>query len=115
MARCRHRKRFPQQSKNQASAPNELIHSNLVGPLLIPSLSGSNFFVVFINDFLQKSWIYFMSSKAETFINFKILKQLIEGETKWKIETLRFDCGSEFTSTKFNNYCIENGIKQQLT
>jgi hypothetical protein len=56
-----------------------------------------------------------MSSKAETFINFKILKQLIEGETKWKIKTLRFDCGGEFTSTKFNNYCIENGIKQQLT
>jgi hypothetical protein len=81
MARCQHGKRFLQQSKNQAFVPSELIHSNLVGPLLTPSLSGSNFFVVFINDFLQKSWIYFMSSKAKTFIKFKFLKQLIEGET----------------------------------
>jgi len=113
MARCQHKKTFPQQFKNQTSTPSELIHSNLVGPLLTPSLNGSKFFMVFIYEFLN--WIYFMSSKAKTFIKFKFLKQLIEGGKKWKIKTLRFDHGGEFTSKEINNYCIKNGIKRQLT
>jgi hypothetical protein len=53
-----------------------------------------------------------MSNKAETFIKFKFFKKLIKGETKWKIKTLRFDHGGEFTSIEFNNYCIKNEIKQ---
>ncbi len=38
----------------RASKPPKLIHSDLVGPLPTPSLSGSTFFVVFIDDYSCK-------------------------------------------------------------
>ena len=31
------------------------------------------------------------------------------------IKCLRIDCGGEFTSQDFNDFCKENGIKSQLT
>jgi hypothetical protein len=51
-----------------------------------------------------------MQNKAETFAKLKNFKQQIEGETKKKIMMFKFDCGGEFMSKKFNNYCNEHGI-----
>jgi hypothetical protein len=48
--------------------------------------------------------------KAENFAKLKNFKQQIEGEINKKIKVFRFDCGGEFMSTKFNNYCNEHGI-----
>jgi hypothetical protein len=31
------------------------------------------------------------------------------------MKCLRTDCGGEFTSQEFNNFCKENGIKKQVT
>jgi len=51
-----------------------------------------------------------MQNKAKTFAKLIFFKQQIEGETNKKIMMFRFDCGGEFMSTKFNNYCNEHGI-----
>jgi transposase InsO family protein len=40
---------------------------------------------------------------------------MIENETREKVASLRTDNGDEFTSTKFNDYCRNNGIKWKLT
>jgi len=45
---------------------------------------------------------------------FKCFKNLVEKEANKTICCLRTDRG-EFTSTKFNQFCLEQGIKRQLT
>ena len=41
----------------------ELIHSNLCGPMSIRSLGGFWYYILFIDDFSQKTWIYFLKYK----------------------------------------------------
>ena len=49
----------------------ELIHSDVFGPVLVPSLGKSVYYVSFIDDFLRNIWIYFLWKKYEVFSKFK--------------------------------------------
>ena len=51
------RKGFPQKSISRASEPLELIHLDLCGPFPIPSLSGSEYFMVIVDDYSCFIWI----------------------------------------------------------
>lgn len=68
-----------------------------------------------IDDFSRKRWMYLLSEKGEAFEVLKIFKNLVEKETVACICCLRTDRGGEFTSSVFNQFCEEHGIKRQLT
>ena len=42
----------------------ELVHSDVFGPVTLPSLGGSMYYVFFIDDFSRKTWIYFLRKKS---------------------------------------------------
>jgi hypothetical protein len=48
------------------------------GPVSVPSLGGSLYYVSFIDDFSRKTWIYFMRKKLEVLEKFKEFKSLVE-------------------------------------
>jgi hypothetical protein len=74
----------------------ELVHSDVFGPVSVPSLGGSLYYVSFIDDFSRKTWIYFLRKKSEVFKKFKEFKSLVENQTDKKIKVLRTDNGGEF-------------------
>jgi hypothetical protein len=41
----------------------ELVHSDVFGLVLVPSLGGSQYYVSFIDEFFKKIWIYFLRKK----------------------------------------------------
>ena len=41
----------------------ELIHNDVFGPVSIPSLEGSLYYVSFIDDFSRNTWLYFLKKK----------------------------------------------------
>ena len=57
-----------------------LVHSYECSPVSTPSLSGYLYYVLFIDDFSRKAWIYFMKSKSETFSKFQEYKALVENQ-----------------------------------
>jgi hypothetical protein len=77
------RERLFKKSTHKAKQVLELIHSNLVDPLSKASLNKSRYFVVVIDDYIRKSWVYFMQEKSETSDKFKDFKSFVEAET-WK-------------------------------
>ena len=115
MASQQHRERFPKASPHRATQVLELIHTDLVGPLKVPSLSGSRFFIVFTDDFSRKSWVYFLKSKGEAFQKFQEFKAQVEKETGHPIITLRSDRGGEYLSNAFVAFCKNHGIHHQLS
>ena len=60
-------------------------------------------------------WIYFMKFKAEVANIFGKFKAWIETQSNYKIQVIRSDNGSEYTSEKFNRFCEDAGIEHQLT
>ena len=55
-----HQERFPKTILYRASHVLELIHIDLVGPFKAAFLSGSHYFIEFMDDYSRKSWVYFM-------------------------------------------------------
>ena len=73
------RKPFSNSSK-RSKGILDLIHYDLCGPMTTPSLGGFLYYVIFIDDFSCKTWIYFMEAKSETFAKFQEFKTFIENK-----------------------------------
>ncbi|MCF8701902.1 DDE-type integrase/transposase/recombinase, partial [Corynebacterium sp. MC-10] len=109
------RKSFPKKSSSRAQKPLELIHTDICGPIKPSSLGKSNYFLLFIDDFSRKTWVYFLKQKSEAFEVFKKFKAAVEKESGLHIKAMRSDRGGEFTSREFQNFCEKHGIRRPLT
>ncbi len=126
-----HRQLIPKKSHSRSTKLLELVHSDVNGPLEVPSLGGSRYFVTFIDDYSRWISLYTMKAKSETFDCFKRCHAMAERHTGSKIEsfniirrtrktaeklkTLRTDNGGEYLSNDFRSYLQEHGIQHQLT
>jgi hypothetical protein len=48
----------------------DLIHSDVCGPMSVESVSDFKYFVMFIDDYSKKTWIYFLKANDEVFDKF---------------------------------------------
>nr|KYP76422.1 Retrovirus-related Pol polyprotein from transposon TNT 1-94 [Cajanus cajan] len=99
----------------RASKKLQLIHTDVAGPQRTPSLKGNLYYILFIDDFTRMCWIFFFKNKSEVAEIFWKFKAKVENETGSKIQILRSDNGTEYTSEKFNQFCVNSGIEHQLT
>jgi transposase InsO family protein len=79
-----------------------------------PSLNGCLYYVIFIDDYSRKCWIYLLKAKSDTFDKFKEYKSFIEKKMGIHIRILRTDNGGDFESLQFEDLCKSKGIKRQL-
>ncbi len=91
-----HREMFEKGKAWRAKEPLQLIHSDICGPLEVPSISHAVYFLTFIDDFSRKSWVYFLKHKSDTFPKFKAFKSLVENDSRKNIKILRSNNGGEF-------------------
>lgn len=106
---------FPKQSETCAKDILDVVHSDVCGPINVPSVGGSKYFLTFIDDRSRRIFIYFMKSKDEVFDKFKEFQKLVERQTGKKIKILRSDNGGEYINAEFNKYLKESGIARQLS
>jgi hypothetical protein len=83
----------------------QLVHGDVFGPVSVPSLGKSVYYVSFIDDFLRNTWIYFLRKKSEVFDRFKEFKALVENQIEKRIKVLRTDNGGEFCGNEFEEFC----------
>ncbi|KAK2980575.1 hypothetical protein RJ640_017437 [Escallonia rubra] len=79
------------------------------------SLGKNRYFLLFIDDYSRKTWVYFLKQKSEVFSTFKRFKALVEKQSGYQIKAMRSDRGGEFISKEFKAFCEENGIRRPLT
>jgi transposase InsO family protein len=91
----------------------EIVHSDVFGPVPVPSLGKSVYYFWFINDFSRNTWIYFLRKKSQVFGKFKKFKALVENQTKKKTKVLRTDNAGEFYMNKFEEFCKKCSIARQ--
>ena len=106
---------FVKTGKTPKAEKLELVHTDVWGPSPVQSLSGSLYYVTFIDDSTRKVWIYFLKKKSEVFDIFRKWKAMVENETGLKVKRLRSDNGGEYTDQRFREFCANNGIKMEKT
>jgi hypothetical protein len=63
-----------------------LIHSDVSGPMPIPSLGKYMYYVSFIDNFSMNTWICFLQKKSKVFDKFKEFRALVENQIEKKIK-----------------------------
>ena len=99
----------------RAGAVLDQVHSDVCGPFSTVSTAKQSYFVIFINDFSRRCWIYFMQKKDQTFLKFCEFKALADKESRMKVKALRSDNSGEYISQQFKYFYTSKGIKRELT
>ena len=99
-----YRESFPKEMSYRVRAPLEIVHTNLCGPMQMPSSGGSIYFLTFIDDYSRKTWVYFLKYKSEAFGKFKEFNALVEKQIGLSIKVLRLHRGGEYKSNEFLDY-----------
>lgn len=110
-----HRQPFPKKSEHKACKPLELIHSDVCGPISIPSVGGSRYFVTFIDDNSRYTYVYMIKHKSEVLDRFTEFVEQTENLTGYRVKSLRSDNGTEYCSKAFEEYCKSKGIRKEYT
>ena len=82
----------------RASEPLELVHSDLCGPIDPTTYGGTNYYVLFTDDFTRMTHIYPLKRKtsAEVLERFREYRPEVEKQTGKSIKRLRTDGGGEY-------------------
>jgi hypothetical protein len=86
------KKTYPH-SNRKSNGILDLIHSDLCGPMVAPSMSGCLYYIIFIDDCYRKTWIYILKTKDESFSKFQDFKNLVENQTGRHIRVFITDNG----------------------
>ena len=92
-----------------------LVYSDVCGKMSTQSLSGSEYYLTFIDDKTHYTWVYILKRKDQVFEQFLEWKAMAEKSTGQELKVFRTDNGGEFTWTEFEGYLRKEGIKHELT
>ena len=68
------KKMFDKGNSWRAQSLLDLVHSDVVGPFLVPSFGKSRYALTFIDDYSHYTWVFFMAHKSEVFEKFLTFK-----------------------------------------
>ena len=97
-------------SQFQSTQPLELVHSDVWGPAPVSSSNGYKYYLLFMDDFSKYSWLFLLKHKSDVLATFKHFKATVETQLSAQIKFLRTDCGGEYTSNAFTDFCSSHGI-----
>uniref|UniRef100_A0A2N9FMC6 Integrase catalytic domain-containing protein n=1 Tax=Fagus sylvatica TaxID=28930 RepID=A0A2N9FMC6_FAGSY len=105
---------FPSSSFT-ATAPLELVHSDVWGPAPVTSINGTRFYVSFVDHFTRFTWLFPIKHKSQVLATFQHFTATMENILNTRIKVLRTDCGGEYTNSAFESFCSTRGILHQFS
>ena len=91
----------------------ELVHSDVWGPSPLTSPLGFNYYVIFVDDYSQFTWLFLLKHKNEVLFVFKHFKSMVETQFSSKLKILRTDNGFEYINNEFKSFCPTSDILHQ--
>ncbi|KAL8103113.1 hypothetical protein AgCh_027590 [Apium graveolens] len=103
-------------AKNRVSTtdPLQLLHLDLFGPERYVSLGGKNYAFVIVDDYSRFTWVLFLHTKDEAFVEFKDLITNLETRYSFKLKTIRSDHKGEFEKDSIT-FCKSRGITHEFS
>ena len=105
----------PHKSVDRESEPLDLIHSDICELDGTLTRHGHRYFITFIDDCSDFTYVYLMKNKSDAFDMFKTFKTEIENQANMKIKRLRSDRGTEYESNSILDFYKQHGIVHERT
>ena len=104
---------FPKRLNNQAKSPFELVNTDVWGPCRIVSTLGFQYFVTFIDDYSQCTWLFLKKNQAELYSIFQKFYVEIQTQFNISIRVLCSDNAREYFFPPFISFMSQHGILHQ--
>ncbi|CAI7778645.1 unnamed protein product [Closterium sp. NIES-53] len=104
-------------SHSRTTAPLQLIHSDIAGPLSYgATIGGARYLLTFIDDYSRHITVYLLRHRSEALSCFKAYVTRVHNmHSPHTIKTFRFDGALEFTSKAFTSFLTAHGIARHLS
>ncbi|CAM8951647.1 unnamed protein product [Rhodiola kirilowii] len=106
---------FPSKQTISTSAPLDMIHMDLCGPVNMVSRGGHRYILVKVDDYSRYTWTIFLFSKAQTYCEFEAWLKLMENKLDRKLTSIRTDNRTEFRNVQFLSLCRDKGIDHNFS
>ena len=109
-----HRNSFPS-GRHRASSVGELVHTDVCGPIEVPTPAGARFFVVFKDDYSGWCTTRILKNKSqveEELKNFIADMKTVKGAS---VKTIRSDNGGEYMSNDLQSWLCSHGIRHETS
>ena len=111
-----HRSTIPRQRLSQrANNLLDRVHSDVCGPIEVPSLGGSRYFVTFIDECSNWVTVFLLKRKSEVVKCYFEFESYAERQTGRKIRIIRSDRGGEYLNDSLEGHLKNRGIVHELT
>ena len=91
------------------SHPFSIIHSDVWGPSCVKNISGTRWFVLFVDDHTRITWVFLMKEKLEVGQVFQNFNTMIQTQFHTKIQIFRTDNAKEYFTHILGNYIQSQG------
>ncbi|GKB22141.1 ribonuclease H-like domain-containing protein, partial [Tanacetum coccineum] len=97
-------------SSSSVASSFDIIHSD-IWTSLIPSLSGFQYYVLFLDHYSQYVWVYPLMHKSDVLSKFHLFRNYVRTQFKCEIKSFQCDHGGEFDNHAFHKLFNDNGIQ----
>jgi transposase InsO family protein len=102
-------------SSSKTSAPLELIHMDLCGPLTPKSRQGYSYFLTLLDEHTSYSVVRLLVSKSDASSAIQAVFNRLANLTGQRVKAIRTDNGGEFLGSELSAYLSKAGIQHQKT
>jgi transposase InsO family protein len=102
-------------NRTKAKFPLEIIHTDVCGPIEVPTWDNKKYFVTFLDDFTHFCVVYLISFKSEVFDKVKLFISLAENHFNKKVRKIRCDNGREYLNNNLMSLTKTKGIVLDVT
>ena len=96
---------------HHATAPLQLVHSDLAGPITPESKEGHKYAMVVVDDYSGALCVYFLKNKSDVP---RVTEQFLADTSPYgKVKRLRSDNGGEYINEEFRSLMLKNQIKHE--
>jgi hypothetical protein len=110
------RPRQPRKSSDSRSTHVlQLLHSDVCGPMQVPSLGGARHLVTVLDDFSKLSVVKCIAAKSDVLTILPDMIQLLDNPSGRPVQRMQSDRGGEYVNRVLADFAARKGIVLELT
>lgn len=101
--------------RTRAERPLELIHTDLCGPMEIPTWDDKKYILTLLDDYTHLAFIYLLKNRYKVPETIKEYTERVEAKWNLKLAKLRCDNRREYVNKNLQEWCKRKGINMDCT